>query len=195
MLARMLPAVVLIATIEIVALVLPPRSDVTLAREAPPPALGPVPTTCPTNPAPTTINSFFGRAIGMRPVWVIGFSPGLTLRMGPGQGMAHGPHGWYVKVAWVVAPDYRQRITLRGSTLAGGTPLWFQIGGEPFSTTPVLDPQQPGASAPNEPAGWAAFPSYLFIPRAGCYAVEADWPGGMWRLAFAAGRSALPGGG
>jgi hypothetical protein len=186
MLARMLAAVALI-----VALVLPPRSDATLAHEAPPPVLGPVPTTCPTNPAPTTINPFFGRAIGMRPVWVIGFSPGLTLRMGPSQSIAHGPHGWYVKVAWVVAPDYRQRVTLRGAPLAGGRPLWFQIGGQLPSTTPVLDPRYPVATAPNQPAGWAAFPSYLFIPHAGCYVVEADWPGGMWRLAFAAGRSAV----
>jgi hypothetical protein len=172
-------------------LVLSPRPNATLARGATPAALGPVPTNCPTNPPPTTIDRFFGTASGMRPVWVIGFSPGLSLRMGPSSAIAHGPHGWYDKVAWIVAPNYRQHITLRGSAMAGGTPLWFQIGGQPPSTRPVLDPRYPEASAPNEPAGWAAFPSYIFIPRAGCYVVEADWPGGMWRLAFAAGQSAV----
>src|SRR5579862_8010042 len=115
----------------VVALLLTLRSAATLARGTPPAALGPLPATCPTNPPPTTINPFFGKGIGMQPVWVIGFSPGLTLRIDPAQGLLHGPHGWYVKLAWVVAPDYRRRVTLRGSALAGGPPLWFQIGGRP----------------------------------------------------------------
>lgn len=106
--------------------------------------------------------------------------------------IAHSPHGWYVKVLWVVAPDGHQPVTLCGSALSGGTPLWFQIGDQAPSTAPVLNTQVP--PAPSQPAGWANSPSYLFIPRAGCYVLEASWSGGMWRLAFAAGRSAAVGG-
>lgn len=162
------------------------------AAAASSPSLGPLPTTCPTNAPPTTINPAFGTAIGMSPAWVVGFSPGLALRMGDPRYITHGPHGWYVKVLWVVAPGYHQRVTLRGSAAGGGTPLWFQIGQQPPSTAPVLNPQ--ASPIPNQPAGWADFPSYLFIPQAGCYALAASWSGGTWRLTFAAGQSAALGG-
>ncbi len=163
-----------------------------VAPAAVPAPLGPLSTTCPRNPPPTTINPAFGTAIGMRPAWAIGFSPGLALRMGNPQFITHGPHGWYVKILWVVAPGFYPRVTLRGSTAGGGAPLWFQIGDQAPSIAPILNPQAP--PIPNQPPGWANFPSYLFIPQAGCYALEASWPGGTWRLTFAAGRSAALGG-
>jgi hypothetical protein len=71
-----------------------------------------------------------------------------------------------------------------------GDPLWFQIGDKAPTTTPKLDPTQPGAY-PYNPANpdqvFPEYPSYLFIPRAGCYVLEASWPGGHWRIPFAAG--------
>ena len=154
------------------------------------PPLGPVPSTCPTNPPPVRLPQGLGTGIGMSPVWVVGFTPGLSLHLDFGDpgGMMHGPHGWYRKLAWLVGPGYRQRIVLHGSALAGGAPLWFQLGGQTPTTAPLLNPQQPEAAFPGEPPGWAFFPSYLFIPLAGCYSVEATWPGGMWKVAFAAGR-------
>lgn len=163
----------------------------TMTGNAVPLPLGPIPSNCQNNPPPESLPHALGDGIGMSPVWAVGFTPGLTLHLDFGDkgGMMHGPHGWYRKLAWLIGPDYRQRIVLRGSALAGGAPLWFQIGGnQPPTTTPLLNPQQPEAEFPGEPPGWAFFPSYMFIPRAGCYVVEASWPGGMWRLAFAAGR-------
>lgn len=127
----------------------------------------------------------------MAPVWVVGFSSGLTLRMGPPQDLGHTRYGWEIKMAWLVGPHATQHVTLRGWALRGGVPLWFQLGGNRPTTAPILDPQHPVAWAPNLPAGWAFFPSYLLIPQAGCYAVQARWPGGMWQVAFAAGRTAV----
>lgn len=157
-----------------------------VASDSAAPPLGPVPQSCPANPPPASVSSAFGKAIGMSPVWVIGFTRGLTLHIGNPFDITHGPHGWYRKILWVVAPGYRQRVTLSGGALRGGAPLWFQIGDHAPSTAPVLDPGHPGV--PGGGSWGAQFPSYLFIPRAGCYVLQAGWPGGMWRLTFAAGQ-------
>jgi len=34
---------------------------------------------------------------------------------------------------------------------------------------------------------WAEFPGSLTILKAGCYYLEATWPGGSWHITFAAG--------
>lgn len=151
-----------------------------IARKNGPPPLGPAPTTCPTNAPPATINPNVGKSIGMSPAWADGdFASGLILHVGDPRRVRHGPHGWYHKIVWVVAPDYHQPITLRGGALVGGTALWFQIGDHTLSPAPTLHPAG---------GGWAYYGSYLLIPRAGCYFLQASWPGGMWRLAFAAGQ-------
>lgn len=157
------------------------------ARPAPPP-LGMAPTTCPSNPPPTALPHGLGGAIGMSPVWVIGFTPGLRLHLGDPHLLWRDAHGWARKVAWVIGPPHPPRVTLQGWRLGTGVPLWFQIGGQAPRATPVLDPQHPGAVSPQQAAGWAVFPSYLILPRAGCYVLQASWPGGLWRLSFAAGR-------
>jgi hypothetical protein len=124
----------------------------------------------------------------MPPVYVVGFTSGLSLHVGDPQQVVHGVHGWYRKVAWLVGPDYGRPVTLRGSRAGTAAPLWFEIGGQSPSTRPVLNPLQPAADLPNGPPGWAAFPSYLFIPQAGCYVLGASWPGGRWQITFAAGQ-------
>jgi len=98
-------------------------------------------------------------------------------------------YGWPWKVIWRVSTRYTQPVQLHGGSLRTGTPLWFQIG-EPASTTPILDPrpdEQQIAQSGN-PTEFVEWKSYLYIPGAGCYYVEADWPGGSWRVTFAAGR-------
>lgn len=50
---------------------------------------------------------------------------------------------------------------------------------------PRLDPSHPGAVSEGD---WKEFPSYLYFPRAGCYALRARWPGGEWDLGFGFGR-------
>jgi hypothetical protein len=107
------------------------------AARAAVPSLGPVPSICPSNPPPTALPHALGIAIGLRPVYAVGFTSGLSLHVGNPHQVTYGPHGWYRKLAWIVGPDYRQRVMLRGSALGGGAPLWFQVGDQPPSTGSV----------------------------------------------------------
>src|SRR5205823_5735841 len=145
-----------------------------------------VPPGCPASPSPKTISPDFGKGIGSSPVWAVGFSGGITLHVGNPKWVTYTPYGWTRKILWVVKPGYMRPVTLRGADLLHGRPLWFQIGVHNPSTSPTLNPQKPGI--PIQHDHWTEFPSYLFIPKAGCYFLEARWPGGKWRQAFAAGR-------
>jgi hypothetical protein len=77
------------------------------------------------------------------------------------------------------------RIT--GRELATGAALWFKIGDEAREPAPfgTLDPANPGVPPTSD--GYKEFPSYLYVPQAGCYAVEAEWTDGRWRLVFGLG--------
>jgi len=150
-----------------------------------PALLGPVPRTCPAGPPPHNVDATFAPVIGARPVGVAGFISGPTLHVGAS---IHDLHGWARKVLWATWPRYTQAVTLSGRQLYRGTPLWFQISDEAASRTPRLDPRHPvvPGSGPTG-TGFAQFPSYLFIPVAGCYVLQARWPGGSWQRVFAAG--------
>jgi hypothetical protein len=50
----------------------------------------------------------------------------------------------------------------------------------------MLDPASPGVPPTSD--GYKDFPSYLYVPQAGCYMVEAKWTDGHWRLVFGLGR-------
>lgn len=150
-----------------------------------PPPLGMVPQNCPPGPTPQPIFSDIGPVVGAAPLWVTGFG-------GP-HAVIHIPtyftftqYGWTWKLLWKMQSGYTHPITLEGGNLRNGTLLWFQIGQQNPSTSPVLDllhsGQQPGAGSG---LNW---PSYVYIPTAGCYYLEAKWPGGHWRIIFAAGR-------
>jgi hypothetical protein len=124
-------------------------------------------------------------------VWAVAFSSGAHGAVLLLQGEATiGEHGYYQKVLWVIQPNYGHPVHLSGSDSGRAAPLWFQIGDQPPTTAPVLDPAHPGAY-PYNPANpdqvFASYPSYLFIPHAGCYVLEASWPEGHWRIPFAAG--------
>jgi len=151
--------------------------------------IGPVPQNCPPGPTPKNVDpSVFGAGVGGSPVWAIGFDgPHATAHLnGWSEDLSLVQYGWNYKILWSVGRDYTHPVVLRGGLLSGGTPLWFRIGARTPTMTPVLDPQHPGTSTGSD-VGWAEFPSYLLIPKAGCYYLEAQWPGGSWRITFAAG--------
>jgi hypothetical protein len=151
--------------------------------------VGPVPQNCPPGPTPKNVDPLeFGPGVGGSPVWAIGFAgPHATIHL---NGLSEDPslvqYGWNYKILWSVGLNYTHPVVLRGGLLSDGTPLWFRIGDQPPVTAPVLDPRYPGTLTGSD-AGWAEFPSYLLIPKAGCYYLEASWPGGSWRITFAAG--------
>lgn len=55
------------------------------------------------------------------------------------------------------------------------------------TTSPVLDPGYPGHPISAFGDDWAEWGSYVFLPGAGCYSMEAMWPGEHWLVYFAAG--------
>ncbi len=149
------------------------------------PPLGAVPQNCPPGPRPQNIFADIIPVIGSFPVWAAGFvGPHAILHIGNGkstQNNVYTQHGWYRKILWRVSRNSPSPVTLHGSSLRDGTPLWFQIGDQDPTLSPVLDP----GTAGEQP--WTSFPSYIFIPQAGCYYLEAHWSSGSWRITFAAG--------
>jgi len=142
------------------------------------------PTDCATVGSPQQLNPAFGPGIGGNPIWIIAASTTIHVGFGDGtlRGVTYTDHGWSVKVLWVVDPNFNGQIQVSGGLLDTEHPLWMQFGGPPVKSA-VLDPTK----APTGAGGWPGFPSYLFIPTAGCYFITASWASGHWRLVVAAG--------
>lgn len=152
-----------------------------------PPPLGPVPKNCSPGPTPQPLFSNLGPVLGGGRVWFNGIDgPHAVIRFSPSYGYTF-PYGWTRKLLWEVGPDYTGTVTLTGENLMTHQSLWFQIGEQAPTHSPVLDPKYPGHPASTIGPGWAEWGSYLFVPTAGCYVLEASWQGGHWQIYFAAG--------
>src|SRR5712692_10542519 len=150
-----------------------------------PPPMGPVPHDCPPGPTPQPILPGIGPVVGSSPVWVNGFNgPHAVVYLD--QAASFDKHGWGQKMIWEVGPNYTHLVTLHGANLQSGAPIWFELDGIP-RTSPVLDPQHPNHPGSNVGGDWAEWWSYVFVPTAGCYYLDASWPGGHWHITFAAG--------
>ncbi len=167
-----------------IATLLPTPTGSATGIEASAENVGPVPQDCPPGPAPREVDpSEFGPGVGGFPVWGIGFEgPHATVHL---NGLLSGVYGWGVKVLWAVGPHYTSTVTLHGGNLRTGSPLWLG-GGDGLALSLVLDPLHPGTITGSD-HGWAEFPGGMDVPQAGCYYLEAHWPGGSWRITFAAG--------
>ena len=62
--------------------------------------------------------------------------------------------------------------------------MLFALAGQQPQAVAVLAPEEGNSTVP----GVADLPSYGYFPRSGCYALEARWPTGGWRMVFAVGR-------
>ncbi len=91
------------------------------------------------------------------------------------------------QVAWAVSPGYSGKVRVSSRSLLDGQfgLLAITVFDTP-STTGVLDPQAANP-VPMRPH-WNEWISRLFLPGAGCYALDATWRGGGWSIPFAAGR-------
>jgi hypothetical protein len=96
-------------------------------------------------------------------------------------------YGWMWKLVWEVGPHYTGPVTLRGGNLRTGIPLWFAFDQGPTIAPVLVHPDHPVSALGGN---WGEWGSYLSIPVAGCYYLQATWPGGHWRITFAAGRCA-----
>lgn len=152
-----------------------------------PPPLGSVPQNCPPGPTPQRVFSDVGPTLGHAPVWAIGFDgPHAVVRLS--SYFTYTQYGWTWKILWRVSDSSPSPITLQAGPLRNGPLLWFQIGDQNPTVSPTLAPVTPDPAyltVTNAP--WTDFPSYFFIPKAGCYYLEAHWRGGSWRITFAAG--------
>ncbi len=150
--------------------------------------VGLVPTDCPPSSSPRTISPDMGPAVGASPVWASGFGTG-TYPTAHLQDDRYSPHeGWPWKLAREVGPSYQKPVTIRAGMLHTGKLLSFQMSPDDFVTTvPTLDPKHPGHPSSQLGPDWNEWGSYLFLPGAGCYYLEATWPQGHWLIYFAAG--------
>jgi hypothetical protein len=99
-------------------------------------------------------------------------------------------YGYPQKIFWQLTRGARGPIALTGWNLRTNQRMWF---GEP------LPQAHPKALVPPPVIAWpsglvrnhfvhgASAPSLTFVPSAGCYVLQAHWPGGGWSMPFAAG--------
>jgi hypothetical protein len=161
------------------------QSPSTTRPQAPPtetPDLEPAPSSCP-GPRPTRrpVSPEFGPLSGKRPAWGGVYAPynekTNSFRLPPDT--PHTKLGWRVKILWVVAPKQPDPVALSGRQSGTELPIWFEIEDTPTTTSAILPA--------NTTEYFADFPSYVYFQSAGCYALNARWPGGSWWLGFGTG--------
>lgn len=163
--------------------------------------LDPPPTNCPASPPPHTLTfpqgfgGFSGSVTfyGSSPVWIADSISWGVLHLN-----ALGYTPWPgIKLIWEVGPNYTKPASIEVTNLGTGQLAWWGQGG-PISqsnygaaTELELDPTTTAPAAiyhgPSE-QGWNEWGSFAYLLQAGCYALDATWPGGHWRAIFAAGR-------
>lgn len=152
--------------------------------------LGYAPDACPGSQPPQTLRSDLGLALGTSPVWAVGFMSarvsGAYLRR-PGTVQRQ---GYPMKILWVM--DHATGLTTHVRGRYNSSPVWLQVidGKGPLEGTDlVLDPKHPSdtTSVTGGSADLLRFPGQVFVPSAGCYSLQASWPGGSWTATFSAG--------
>ncbi len=146
---------------------------------------------------PKTISPQFAAAVGAGPAWGVGIAGykqvPLALAWSPHDALEyHNQYGWGHKLLWVVATQVQGAVTIHGMNLRTGTPVYPDAEYAEASSTPAalsLNPSDPTVVSrdANRDDQWTQFPGGLTVPGAGCYSLEATWPGGSWHLTFAAG--------
>ncbi len=85
--------------------------------------------------------------------------------------------GWYVdKVLWIISPEYRGPILVRGEQLDGGQQVHFAASGfEPSPPDWNLPELHISGVTSEDPAAWRDAGSEVLIPGPGCYALQIDY--------------------
>lgn len=171
----------------------------TVALPVPPPPLtsflSPPPQNCPASPPLQTLGGTGGDQGGEPPVFTNAVLVAPVWHVEQGQTTPNPYPG--TKFLWEVGPNFTQPVHLEVTNLGTGEGGWWSENGTPETTYLILDPSGtgptyaeyhlspgPGYMVP----GWREYGSYLNILQAGCYALQVTWPGGSWRMVFAAGR-------
>lgn len=148
---------------------------------------GAAPTDCASGAARWDALTYYGsEALGNAPVWVASFDGTAarpTVYFDEQYYRAFTSSGWAWHVLLIAQAGTAGTIELRGSDQRRGAAL--RLGTDTAETTTALTF---AAAQPVWSVGrWLEWPAWIFLPGAGCYTLDARWPGGSWRLVFAAG--------
>jgi hypothetical protein len=100
--------------------------------------------------------------------------------------------GWPVSVTVFIRHGFGPTIILTGHDLTTGYSLWLSPGmnnpGSIAEAAPLATIDPTRGLAHTRDARWDVWSGVLYLPGAGCYIVQANWPGNGWSIDFAAGR-------
>ena len=153
------------------------------------------PTDCPATPPLQHIDfaqfgSFSGpvRFFGGAPVWIPDeYFPHPIMHVEPpSAGLGPDPYPGF-KILWEIGPNTLPPTTARVTNLRTGARGWWGNSNKLPPTKVVFDIEG-GIDHGEVDTGWHEWGSLLFVPAAGCYALDVRWAGGSWRTIFAAGR-------
>ncbi len=130
--------------------------------------------------------------IGAFPVWVSDFGgPFAILHILPNTVPVHAfssAIGWQVVVQVEIDERFDGPITLSGSQDNGKPFLFSLVPSGQQLTSITLDTRHPIAKPGARPTPYdhkTAWNVSLYFPAAGCYSLDAKWPGGHWHTTFA----------
>ncbi len=177
----------------------------TVIRTPPAPPLALAPASCAaTAPALMHVGPpQWGAAVGQAPVWLAGMSGAYpTLRLGREASAnaydwsaPYTQFGWPAPIGIVLRGSFNQQVRLTSWNVSTGEVASFglvQAGdwGAPsrVAQTFLLNPSDPVIPAGGEDSTGVFWYGYAFFPQAGCYTLDATWPGGSWQATISAGR-------
>jgi hypothetical protein len=152
----------------------------------PNPATVALPPVCQTSDVPHTIEYLIAPAFGGTPVWVTGFDEATAHPVIHFESLLPRQftlRGWAWEAIFVTNRAYTGPVTISGGSVDGRSPVLFGVSDTPGPAL-ALDPRSPASQL----GDWGEWATYAYVPGPGCYYVEARWPGGGWRVTFAAGR-------
>lgn len=158
------------------------------AWATPDPASIAPPPSCPPTSGTQTIKYLLAPALGVAPLWLAGFDQATT------QPVVHFEsrlpreytlRGWAWEAIFATDLGYAGPATVSGGSLGrqGQGEVVFGQGSSVVSAL-VLDTRAPASRL----VSWGEWVMAIYVPGPGCYYVQARWPGGGWRVTFAAGR-------
>ena len=168
------------------------------------PAIGSVPANC--SPGDTLVD-FAPTAIipgvGGTDVWAVGFvgadgkavaGQRATAKIGGPQPInsAYTSAGWPIQIMVLAKTDFAQTVTITGRDLRTSYSLWFSPDSNNpdaiAEAAPVVTIDFSQSMSGTTDGQWKIWFGVLYLPGAGCYTLQANWPGDGWVVNFAAGR-------
>jgi len=166
-------------------LMIPCLAQRTVEAAKGPPPLGPAPRSCPANPLYHTNMTAYA-ATPER--WLMIAHPSINATDYP-LSIYDDRYGWAIKYVWFIKPGFHGRITVQGKNLSGGPSLW--LGDDlhrRITRVLVLDIGRFLQTSPPIALARNGIHSGLYLQRAGCYRLDATWPGGQWQGVFSFGK-------